>query len=573
MPKKVQHIEVRGARTNNLKNVDVSFPKGKLSLVTGVSGSGKSSLVFSTLYAEGQRRYVESFSTYARQFLERMDRPDVDSIDGLLPAVAIEQRNSIRSARSTLGSLTELTEYIKLLFANLADCYCSECGEIVQRDSSDRVAREYTEHHAGSRLIVTFPFHIGAGDDGDIARGYLAHEGFHRGFEKGRTLDLDELRNTKASSTDIVVDRLKVQPEDRQRLVEALELAYRMGEREAGLWLETDNGFEKRSVSDDLRHCGKRFSAPRAGHFSFNSPLGACETCNGFGRIMDYDVDRIIPNRNLSLKQNAIRPWGQPKKTRERRYLRENCERLGIDMDTPFKDLPVETQDLLMHGESGKGWRNRWAGVKGWFKWLERKTYKMHVRVLLAKYRAYIPCPDCQGTRLKPHSLLFRLGGKNVAELLSCRVSEAREWLDTIRPLASDRSVENVMAQIDSRLRYLEWVGLGYLSLDRQSRTLSGGEVQRAHLTNALGSGLVNTLFVLDEPSIGLAPVMVKDIFAKLPAINSEGVTILLVEQDVKRSLKLASRGYVIEHGRIVMAGTSEHLLDDDGLRKAYLGL
>jgi len=498
-----------------------------------------------------------------------MDRPDVDSIDGLLPAVAIEQRNTIRSARSTLASLTELTEYIKLLYANLALCHCSVCGEVVRRDDSDRVAKTLIDDHPGARLMIAFPFHIGKGEDGDIARGYLAHEGFHRGIVDGKVHDLEEIEVRGSAAQDIVVDRLKINEEGRQRLIEALELAYRMGENEAALWLEKDGQFERQSVTQDLRHCGQRFTAPRAGHFSFNSPLGACDTCNGFGRVMDYDTDRIVPNRSLSLKKNAIRPWGQPKKSRERRYLREHCARLGIDMEVPFGDLPVETQELLMDGEPGKGWKNRWAGVKGWFKWLERKTYKMHVRVLLAKYRAYIPCPDCNATRLKPHSLLFRLGGKNVAELLSCSVSEARHWLDGIRENIDDRSVENVVQQVDSRLRYLEWVGLGYLGLDRQSRTLSGGEVQRAHLTNALGSGLVNTLFVLDEPSIGLHPHDANRLASFMTELVEHENTVVVVEHDPEL---LAHADHVIElgpgpgesGGEIIYEGNVEGLLKQE---------
>jgi excinuclease ABC subunit A len=564
-----QEISVKGARTNNLKGIDVSFPKGKLTLVTGVSGSGKSSLVFSTLYAEGQRRYVESFSTYARQFLERMDRPDVDAIDGLLPAVAIEQRNTIRSARSTLASLTELTEYIKLLYANLSECHCSECGEVVRLDESDQVARSLLKEQEGTRLMVAFPFHLGHGDDRDIALGYLAHEGFHRAIVEGKVVDLEELTDEGDSATDIVVDRLKITEASHQRLIEAFELAYRMGESEASLWLETDDGFEQRSIYKDLRHCGKKFSAPRAGHFSFNSPLGACEACNGFGRIMDYDIDRIIPNRSLSLKKKAIRPWGAPKKARERRYLKETCERLGIDMETPFNELSEEEQRLLIDGEEGTGSRNRWVGVKGWFKWLERKTYKMHVRVLLARYRAYIPCLDCDATRLKPHSLLFRLGEKNVAELLSCSVSEARVWLESIRPQLTDRSVSNIAEQVESRLRYLEWVGLGYLGLNRQSRTLSGGEVQRAHLTNALGSGLVNTLFVLDEPSIGLHAHDANRLASFMSELVAHENTVVVVEHDPEL---LAHADHVIElgpgpgeaGGQLIYTGPPSGLLQEE---------
>jgi excinuclease ABC subunit A len=357
--KKTPVVRIQGARTHNLKDVDVTFPHGKLSVVTGVSGSGKSTLAFNTLYAEGQRRYVESFSPYARQFLERMDRPHVETIDGLLPAVAIEQRNTIRSARSTLASLTELTEHFKLLFANLAQCHCSVCGAAVLADSSERVADELLARVAGQRLSLGFPFHMGTGQDAEVAVLYLAHEGFHRGIHAGKAVPLEDVTFAQGKATDILVDRLRIDPSERQRLVEGIDLAYRLGENQAALWVEDPaheggQSFQRQEVTNDLRCCGERYPAPRPGHFSFNSALGACEECNGFGRTMDYDLDRVIPDPRLSLKKGAIKPWSKTKKARERRYLKLHCERLGIDMETPFGELPADSQRLIIDGEPGR---------------------------------------------------------------------------------------------------------------------------------------------------------------------------------------------------------------------------
>ncbi len=532
-------IRVRGARQNNLADVDVALPRGALTVVTGVSGSGKSSLAFDTLYAEGQRRYVESFSTYARQFLERMDRPDVDGIDGLLPAVAIEQRNTIRSARSTLGTLTELTDYLKVLYAARGQLHCEVCGEAVGVDLPGPVADELLATADGRRVMVTFPFHAGHGDDARVAFAYLTREGYRRVLVEGRAVDLDAVDpDTGGGRLDVLVDRLVVRASDRARLVEAIETAYRVGEDDASLHLEVPSeggggGFERRDLTRERRHCGVRYAEPREGLFSFNSPLGACGTCNGFGRVIDVDMDRVVPDHRLSLSQGAIKPWATgPSRADERKLMREACARVGIDLKTPFQELTPEQQRFVLEGEPGKGWKHRWFGVRGWFQWLERKSYKMHVRILLARYRAYVGCRDCEGRRFKPESLLYRLGGLTISQMLALSVSDALAWLDGLPPGPEDPALLAVTDQLRHRLTYLERVGLGYLSLDRQGRTLSGGEVQRANLTTAIGSGLVNALFVLDEPSIGLHPRDSERLSTLMAELTARDNTVVVVEHD-----------------------------------------
>ncbi len=525
-------IRVRGARQNNLAGVDVSIPRGRLTVVTGVSGSGKSSLAFDTLYAEGQRRYVESFSTYARQFLERMDRPDVDSIDGLLPAVAIEQRNTIRSARSTLGTLTELNDHLKVLFAHRATLHCRSCGEPVHPDHPGPVVDELLTGHDGRRVIITFPFQPGRGDDATVALGWLAREGYLRVFADGATPAIDDLDPaTVPERLDVVADRAVIRASERQRLVESLESAYRRGDGLASLHVEVGPGtFEARTVTSDLRCCGERYAPAREGLFSFGSPLGACAACNGFGRVIDIDMDRVVPDRRLPLARGAVRTWTGDRRRAERAWLRRTCASHGIDMDLPFGELSEAQRQLILDPEPGRVGLT--GGVRGWFRALERKTYRMHVRILLARYRAYVRCEDCDGTRFQPDAHLWRLGDATISQTLGRSVSATRSWLSELPPADADRALRPVLAQLRGRLAYLERVGLGYLTLDRAGRTLSGGEVQRANLTSALGSGLVNTLFVLDEPTIGLHArdtERLSDLLAEMTALDN---TVVVVEHD-----------------------------------------
>ena len=526
-------IVVKGARQNNLANIDVQIPKQGLTVITGVSGSGKTSLAFQTLYAEGQRRYVETFSTYARQFLERMDRPDVDEIEGLIPAVSIEQRNTIRSSRSTLGTLTELTDYLKILFAKMAALHCPTCDAIVTPDHPTEVAERLLADHPGARLVITFPFHVGSGDDAEVARIFLTREGYGRVWVDDRLRELDEVELGGKGPVDVIVDRIALREDDRQRLVDSLEAAYRMGEGHAHLHVQVEGGFDRTPITREYAHCGVIHPPPREGMFSFSSPLGACETCNGFGRVMDIDWGRVIPDHSLSLSQGAIRPWAISKRSWERKWLREFCAEAGIDMDVAWSDLDPQVRDLLLEGEPGASWSGAgWVGFRGWFKWIERKNYKMHVRVFIARYRAYVICPDCDGARFRPESLRYRIGSDTIADALERSVTDARAWIESLDISTDDAALSPVVDQLRHRLSYLDDVGLGYLTLDRQARTLSGGEVQRANLTTALGSGLVNTLFVLDEPTIGLHARDGHRLSRLLRGLTERQNTVILVEHD-----------------------------------------
>jgi excinuclease ABC subunit A len=523
-------VRVIGARQHNLRGIDVAIPKGRLTVVTGVSGSGKSSLAFDTLYAEGQRRYVESFSTYARQFLERLDRPAVDRIEGLLPAVALEQENTLRSARATLGTLCDINDYLKPFFAAAGVLHCEVCGKPVVPDLPAATVDRLVRDHAGQRLVVTFAFHVGKGRDGQAARLFLTREGFGRALVEGRAEPLEGLDPTRDyGRVPIVVDRLVVSEEERARLVEALELAYRMGEDDAACHL----GEPPIALTRARRCCGRRYPEPLPGLFSFGSPLGACPACNGFGRVMDFDLDRVVPDPRLSLDQGAIRPWAQGKRAAERRALVRWCDLRAVDRGVPFAALSPEVQRAILVGETGKG--ARWLGVRGWFRRLERKSYKMHVRILIARYRAYLPCEACAGSRFRPEALRVRLGGRTVAEVLALTVVEARAWLAAATPsgaTGASRALAPVREELERRLAYLDRVGLGYLTLDRAGRTLSGGELQRANLTTAVGSGLCQTLFVLDEPSVGLHPRDAERLAGLLGELTARENTVVVVDHD-----------------------------------------
>ncbi|MCC6620083.1 MAG: excinuclease ABC subunit UvrA [Deltaproteobacteria bacterium] len=552
-------IRIHGARQNNLKNVDVELPRGRLTVVTGLSGSGKSSLAFDTLYAEGQRRYVESFSTYARQFLERMDRPDVDRIDGLLPAVALEQKNTIRSSRSTLGTLTELTEYLKVLFARLADLHCPTCGERVVPDHPSEVATALIAGSAGARAVVTFPFSAGRSEDSKLAARFLQQQGYRRVFRKGKVESLDEPDVAPLKGQEhIVVDRLVVSEAEKARLVEAIEVAYRLSDGLATIHTEAGGRWSGREVRRDRHHCGERYEAPSEGLFSFSSPQGACDACRGFGRVLDIDMDRVVPDVRRPVAW-AIEPWLGEAKTAERKALREICEAIGVDTGTPVQALEPKVRSFLLDGGELAG--KRWRGVRGWFKALEEKTYKMHVRIMLARYRAYIPCRVCGGSRLKPAASWYRLGDRTLPAVLAMTVEDARRWVVGLPETAYVKALAPVTTQLADRLGYLERVGLGYLTLDRQARTLSGGEIQRANLTTTLGSGLVNTLFVLDEPTVGLHAADSERLAGVLAELVARDNTVVLVEHDpdmlaVADHIVELGPGPGVHGGEVVFAGS-----------------
>jgi len=517
-------IVIRGARQNNLKNLSLSIPNGELVVVTGVSGSGKSSLVFDTLYAEGQRRYVETFSPYARQFLDRMDKPQVDAIEGIPPAIAIDQTNPVRTSRSTVGTMTELNDHLKLLYARAARLFCRECGKPVVRDTPESIYASVKER-PDQRLIVTFPVSIPKNFTESEVLQLLERQGYTR-FHSRTKLMLE-----------VVQDRLRIASVEKSRVIEALEAALRVGQGKVNIWLEEGKPW-KFSTHLHCPDCDIAYSEPTPAAFSFNSPLGACETCRGFGRVIGVDFGLVVPNESLTLRGGCVRTWQSPSFKDCQDDLVKYAKKRGIPLDIPFKELKPSDKTWVLEGEKEwvswrKSWPGVWYGVRRFFKWLESKAYKMHIRVLLSKYRAYTPCLACNGTRLKPDSMLWKVDGLSIHDLMLLPISRTKNLFDELQlPAPLDQAMDLLLAEIRTRLKFLCDVGLGYLTLDRQSRTLSGGEVQRINLTTALGTSLVNTLFVLDEPSIGLHPRDMGRVIDVMKRLRDAGNSLVVVEHD-----------------------------------------
>ncbi len=516
------HIEIRGARQNNLKNLDLDIPLNQMTVITGVSGSGKSSLAFDTLYAEGQRRYVETFSPYARQFMDRMDRPRADRIQGVPPAIAIDRKDPVRTSRSTVGTMTELTDYVKLLFARQGVLHCKSCGHPVLPESPDRI---YASLPGQGRLVMTFPYPISEGVD--TLRKELMRLGFDRLWLDGQVVDMVRWDpKEEIASIDILADRLVLDKAPRQRVLDSLETALHFGGGRVDVWID---GKARRAFSNRL-HCARcdiDYTSPLPNLFSFNSPIGACDTCRGFGRVIDIDLDLIIPDPSRSIAQGAIKPWGTEADGRmEYSDLEAFCRRRRISVNKPFQKLSTAQQAAIIDGTDD------YYGIRGFFQWLETKTYKMHVRVYLSRFRSYDICPDCDGARFKPHTLLYRLGDRTIAQLYALNVARALAFFTDFTSRGWDEATGLVLEEILSRLTYLNDVGLGYLTLDRQSRTLSGGEVQRVSLASALGASLVNSLYVLDEPSIGLHPRDNQRLIRILHRLRDLPNTMVVVEHD-----------------------------------------
>ena len=586
-----QQIRIRGARQNNLQNLDLDLPLNELIVVTGVSGSGKSSLAFDTVYSEGQRRYVETFSPYARQFLDRMDKPQVDRIEGIPPAIAIDQTNPVRTSRSTVGTMTEINDHLKLLFARAAVLYCRNCGREVRRDDAESIHRELEQEPriggAAARVLVTFGVTVPENFSGEEVQTFLARQGYTR------------IRARSETAIEVIQDRVAFDADNRSRLIEALETALKFGNGRVTVRLaESEDVAFKFSAHRHCALCDLSYGDPVPNTFSFNSPIGACESCRGFGRTIGIDYRLVIPDEEKTLAGGAIKPW-QTKSNKEcqddlLRFARER----RIPVDVPWRALTREQRAWVIDGEGS--WRqHKWYGVKRFFAWLESKSYKMHVRVLLSKYRSYDACPVCAGARLKNESLLVaarharrrkqRSSAKRALQERTCRRYRRCRVRRAARPLhprcddATRRqdarilrarglrkplaeAAELVLAEIRTRLKYLHDVGLSYLTLDRQSRTLSGGEVQRINLTTALGTSLVNTLFVLDEPSVGLHPRDLDRVIGVLTKLRDAGNTLLVVEHDAQVMLA-ADRivdlgpGPGRAGGRVVFAGAPEDLL------------
>jgi excinuclease ABC subunit A len=571
-----EFIRVQGARVHNLKNISLDIPHNAITVITGVSGSGKSSLAFDTIYAEGQRRYIESLSAYARQFLERIEKPDVDEITGIAPAIAIKQKNSTRNPRSTVATATEIYDYLRLLYARAGRTFCTNCGNEVRKDTMDEIAARVLTLPEGRRFYVLYTLEVAAPapvpgrrsaakkpakvspEAVRLALGALQRRGFQRLFQAGRAhefsspetlLDIDF-----SQPVYVVVDRLVIGAEMRSRLVDSVEICYREGRGEAILQFvpEAEGGPAERMVFNErfeCKSCGMVYQEPEPRLFSFNSPYGACPRCQGFGNTIDFDINLVIPDRSKSLNEGAIQPWTKPRYRAVLVEMKKFARTNNIPLDVPFRNLTAAQQNMIIEGEPKSGY----DGVNGFFAWLERKKYKLHVRVFLSRYRGYAICPDCHGARLRPEARAVRVSGKSITEVCAMTVAQARQFVDHLELSVEQAAIaDKILEEIRQRLLFLDEVGLEYLSLDRLASTLSGGEAQRIQLATSLGSHLVCALYVLDEPSIGLHPRDTHRLVEILKSLRDLGNTILVVEHDPDT---IAAADYVIDLG----PGAGEH--------------
>jgi excinuclease ABC subunit A len=573
MLKSKSSIIARGIRVHNLKNIDVEIPLKKLVVVSGVSGSGKSSLVFDTLYAEGQRRYVETFSTYARQFLERMDKPEVDHIEGIPPAIAIQQRNPVKSRRSTVGTATEINDYLRLLFAKVGRTYCQGCGRQVESDSVTQVVGKVLSLPEGTRFLVLFPLQTSTKLSSQKQIAILKEQGLLRLWvgstdgHPGRVVDITEEPGFDLLSGPVqgVVDRLTVRADIRERLVDALETAFRLGQGRLSILLPDEHRELKSSNRFRCEDCNLEYPEPSPNLFSFNSPLGACPRCQGFGNTIEIDGNLVIPDPRKSLKQGAIQPWTTPAYSHLQEELLKGARRCGIPTDVPYLKLSREHVRLIWEGTPD------FCGIEEFFQWLEQKKYKMHVRVFLSKYRGYATCAGCKGSRLNPQALNVKIADKTMADVCAMGIGEACGFFEGLRLKDYEEGVARLILQeIRKRLEYMVRIGLGYLSLDRLTRTLSGGEAQRVNLTTSLGSSLVNVLYILDEPSIGLHPRDTERLITTLKRLRDLGNTVVVVEHDMDiiRSADLLidlGPGAGERGGQVVYQGTLQDLPERNG--------
>jgi excinuclease ABC subunit A len=621
-------LVVRGARTHNLKNIDLTLPLGKLVIVTGVSGSGKSSLAFDTIYAEGQRRYVESLSAYARQFLERMEKPDVDRIDGIAPAIAIRQKNSVRNPRSTVGTTTEIHDYMRLLFARIGRTFCRRCGRLVVRETAEVVARELGGLRDGTRLLLGFDLPVleaarlangdaspevdelsESGDDAadagtpsrEIAGSRnegpnttaiaatietLRRKGFGRLLVGDQAVAFDDVEAAGLAgrtTLQVLVDRIHVRHDEdlRQRLTDSVETSYREGGGAA--WAvaiapategssapaSTVHRFSERF---ECRDCGIAYEDPQPRLFSFNNPFGACPTCHGFGNVIELDMNLVVPDPTKSISQNAIEPWSKPHYRSQLAELKRAARKGRVRLDVPWSELSEEEKTFVVEGGQD------FHGIRGFFRWLERKKYKVHVRVFLSRYRGYLTCPDCGGARLRREARDVRIAGRTIDQVSSLTVHEAQAFFSTLDLTEKEFGIaEKVLKEIRRRLSFLSDVGLEYLTLDRLSSTLSGGEAQRINLATSLGSALVGTLYVLDEPSIGLHSRDNLRLIDILRQLRDQGNTVLVVEHDADM-IRVADHivdlglGAGEQGGRVVFSGTLDGLMQESrSLTSKYL--
>ncbi|MFP4083055.1 MAG: excinuclease ABC subunit UvrA [Candidatus Aminicenantes bacterium] len=527
-------IILKGVRVHNLKNIDLEIPLNKLIIVTGVSGSGKSSLAFDTLYAEGQRRYIESLSAYARQFLERMEKPDADIIEGITPAVAVQQKAVTKNPRSTVATVTEIYDFLRVLFARLGTVHCLRCGQPVKRDTIDAIVEILFKLPPQTKIWISFSWPLKNG------LGPLRKDGFFRIIQNGKITDLGQVNRDKKKEIDVLVDRMTLDREERERLVDSLELGLKKGEGKIKVRTHKNKKFIF-SHKLECKKCGILYEDPYPNLFSFNSPQGACPTCHGFGDLAVLDEDKVVPDENKSLEGGAVEPWTKPVSKGMMEELIYEAHQKGIRTDVPFKDLKEEDKKFILEGGDG------YHGVKGFFEWLKTKKYKVQVRVFLSRYRKYVPCPSCRKMRLNPHALNVKIKGLSIGQAVQMTVREAHDFFKKIDLSSSQKQVaEKLILEIQNRLNFLLEVGLDYITLDRMTFTLSGGEAQRINLAAALSASLVGTLFVLDEPSIGLHARDNHRLIKILNSLKEIGNTVLVVEHDPEI---IKSADYLIDLG------------------------
>ena len=591
-------IELRGVKVHNLQSINLDLPLGKLTVLCGVSGSGKTSLALDTLYAEGQRRYIESFSAYARQFLERLEKPEAERIDHLPAAVAVTHDGASRSPRTTIGAASEIDDYLRLLFARVGRLVCPTCGRPVRRDTPQSAAQRLSELPGAARLMVGFARKV-AGDIGpELAE--LKAQGFARVVIGERIVNLAESEGRPSAaaaldgpegppSIDVIVDRLTAGGSSAQRLADSLETAFRQGGGECFVLVEADDAgavaepstrgasaphwiegktWRREGFTSELKclSCGRQFAMPEPKSFSYTSPLGACPTCEGLGQVIDLDMELVVPEPRRSLREGAIAPWTTPDYAHHLQELFKLAKDHDLPLDVPFRDLSAQQVRLIREGISGSSF----AGLDAFFRWLDEHKFKVQYRAFASRFRSPRPCPACSGTRLKPEALAWRIGGKSIAQITGLRIDETAAFLDSLRLDAAEEQIARfVRQQIAARLGFLQSVGLAYLSLDRTLRTLSGGEAQRVALTATLGSSLVNMLYVLDEPSVGLHPRDVTRLVDGLRRLRDRGNTVVVVEHEegVLRAadwLVEIGPGAGENGGRVTFQGTFEQMLADE---------
>jgi len=562
-----EKIILRGVRVHNLKNIDLDLPVGELIVITGVSGSGKSSLAFDTLYAEGQRRYLESLSSYARQFLERLDKPEAELIEGIPPAIAIQQKASAKNPRSIVATVTEIYDYLRVLYAHLGTIHCLQCGQPVKKDTIDSMVETLFKFPPGTKMVITFSW------PREKKLSELRREGFLKIYLDGRLVSLDEVQAEKAkkNGVEVVVDVLNLDPEDRERLVDSLETGLKKGEGRVRVRV-TDGPVYQFTERLECRQCGIVYEEPYPNLLSFNSPQGACPVCHGFGDLAVLDEDKIVPDKNKSLEEGAIEPWTKPASRSLQKEMLREARRRGIPTSVPFSHLKPEQQKFILEGGDG------YYGVKGFFDWLESRKYKVQVRVLLSRYRKFVACPACHRTRLNEKALAIKIQGKSIGDFCTLTVREALHFLDSWNLSPYEKQVgERLIQEIKNRLGFLLAVGLDYLTLDRLTFTLSGGEAQRINLASALSSSLVGTLFILDEPSVGLHPRDNNRLVKILRELQGIGNTVVVVEHDPEI---ISEADYIIDlgpgageyGGQVIFAGPmKDFLADQKSLTAKYI--